>query len=73
MSSLRLLFEGSGISTLRWPYVYSKEGKASLSRQGLTESDRIWDIGTRDPDGTRIAHAAATLQWGPFHREEYQT
>ena len=49
--------------------VYNKERKATLQRQGLTERDRLWDQGVRIPVGTRIAHAAATLQWGSLSSE----
>ena len=44
--------------------VYNKERKATLQRQGLSERDRLWDLGVRVPVGTRIAHSSSTLHWG---------
>ena len=49
--------------------VYSKEGKSTLQRQGLTGRDRLWGRGVRVPLGTRMVHAAATLQWGALPAE----
>ena len=47
----------------------NKERKSTLQRQGMTESDRLWDRGARVPIGTRIAHSSSTLQWGALSSE----
>ena len=49
--------------------MYNKERKATLQRQGLSERDRLWDLGLRVPIGTRIAHSASTLHWGSLSSE----
>ena len=43
---------------------YSREKKASILRQGITDKDRYWDAGLRVPIGNRVAHAGASLSWG---------
>ena len=43
---------------------YNKEDKYSLSRQRITERDRLWDMGCRVPISNRISTPAARLQRG---------